>query len=260
MPRQYLSAFIIARNEADRIGRAIDSAASCADEVVVVDSGSEDDTLAVAEAYGARALFHAWPGYGPQKAFAETQCQHDWLLNIDADEEVSAELAAEIRAALADGPPQPSAFEMRWKMIHYGGDAPHPLAPAKSFIRLYDRRRAGFRPSLVHDSVVVREGDVARLGGLVRHRSFRSLAHFRDKLNAYADLQALDMAERGRRPSAMRTLLEPVAAFAKLYLLRRYFLYGGDGVAMAKAYAGARTRRLVKARAMAGAAGDGAAL
>src|SRR5437764_957280 len=93
-----ISAFIIACNEADRIGRAIASVRGWVDEIIVIDSGSSDDTVKVAQSLGARVLTHAWPGYGLQKRFGEEQCKNRWLLNLDADEEVTPELAQEIQA------------------------------------------------------------------------------------------------------------------------------------------------------------------
>ena len=245
-----ITATIIACNEADRIGRAIASARAIAREVLVVDSGSADDTIETARAAGARVLSNDWPGYGPQKIFAERRAAHDWIFNLDADEEIGPELARAIGAAFADGPPAAAAFSCAWKMVHFGDDAPRALAPAKRFIRLYDRRRAGFRDSPVHDSVIIRGGAVQKLPGLVHHRSFRSLGHFRAKLDAYATLQARDMAARGRQPSPARIAAEPVLAFTKAFILRRYWIYGRDGLAMAQAYAGARRARLARARAL----------
>ena len=92
-----LSVFIIAQNEADRIGETIRAVRGLTDDLLVVDSGSTDGTQAVAEALGARVVFNPWPGCGPQKRFAEEQCRHTWLLNLDADEVMPPNLAAEIR-------------------------------------------------------------------------------------------------------------------------------------------------------------------
>ena len=91
-----LSVFIIAQDEADRIGRAISSVIDWVDEVIVIDSGSTDGTQELAARLGARVINNAWPGYGPQKRFGEDQCRNDWLLNIDADEEITLDLRAEI--------------------------------------------------------------------------------------------------------------------------------------------------------------------
>ena len=99
-----LSVFIIALNEADRIGDVIRSVGDLATDLLVVDSGSRDGTVELARSLGARVLHRDWDGYGPQKRFAEEQCRNDWLLNLDADEVVSPELAAEIRRLFADGP------------------------------------------------------------------------------------------------------------------------------------------------------------
>lgn len=249
--RAPVSAFIIARNEADRIGRTICSVRDVVDEVVVIDSGSTDDTVAVCEALGARVVFNAWRGYGPQKRFGERTCRNDWLLNLDADEEADPALAEAIAAAFADGPPDCAAFRLFWKNVHFTDDAPRRFAPRRNFIRLYDRRRASFRDSLVHDTVVVDEGATVRDlpgRGLVLHRSFRSLQHFNDKLMEYAAWQARDMVERGRRPPLWRVLVEPAVGFFRMYVMRRNFLYGRDGVAMSALYAKTRVVRLVGAR------------
>ncbi len=107
-----ISCFIIAKNEADRIGRTLASVRELADEIVVIDSGSTDGTQDIARAAGARVIFNAWPGFGQQKRFGEDQCRHDWLLNLDADEVVSGTLDASIRAVFASLPPQAAVYGM----------------------------------------------------------------------------------------------------------------------------------------------------
>src|SRR5690606_1893779 len=104
--------FIITKNEADRIGETIRAVRGLTDDLVVVDSGSTDATQAIAEELGARIVFNAWPGYGPQKRFAEEQCRHAWLLNIDADEVVPPDLAAEIQTLFARGEPPCQAYRI----------------------------------------------------------------------------------------------------------------------------------------------------
>src|SRR5256885_10385490 len=109
-----ISAFIIAKNEADRIGRAILSVRDWVDEVIVIDSGSADDTVKVAESLGARTTFNAWRGFGPQKVFGESLCRNRWLLNLDADEELTQAGAEEIRALFARGEPDDKVFAIRF--------------------------------------------------------------------------------------------------------------------------------------------------
>ena len=134
-----VSVFIIAKNEADRIGATIRAVRDLTDDLVVVDSGSTDGTQAVAEELGARVIFNAWPGYGLQKRFAEDQCRHPWLLNLDADEEVSPELRAELHALFAQGEPPCQAYGIRIAETYPGEGAPHPLAYRIAPVRLYRR-------------------------------------------------------------------------------------------------------------------------
>src|SRR5688572_2895484 len=103
-PALPLSVFIIARNEADRLGETLRAVRGLTDDLVVVDSGSTDGTQVLAESLGARVVHHDWAGYGPQKRFAETLCRHEWLLNLDADEVVPPDLSAEIASLLAGAP------------------------------------------------------------------------------------------------------------------------------------------------------------
>lgn len=243
-----ISVFIIAKNEADVIAYAIESVRGWVDEVVLVDSGSTDDTVKIAESLGARSLFHAWEGYGQQKIFSEGQCRHPWILNIDADEEISPALAQEIQALFAKGEPSQAAFTMRWKILFGHERTPRRFATGSTFVRLYDVRRAGFRNSTVHDSVVVRDGALGELREWVWHRNFRSFEHWRQKVEIYSSMQAEDMVARGRRPATVRLIVEPVFAFFKSYFIRRYWAYGLDGYILSWLYAHAKYIRLVKAR------------
>jgi glycosyltransferase involved in cell wall biosynthesis len=110
-----LSVFIIARDEADRITRTLEAVSALSDDIIVIDSGSRDGTVALAKEAGARVIHNEWPGYGQQKRFAEQQCRHNWMLNLDADEVVPPELAGEIAALFAHGDPA-RAHHMRWPM------------------------------------------------------------------------------------------------------------------------------------------------
>ena len=152
-PRLPLSCFIIARDEADRIGATIRSVRDWVGEVLVVDSGSSDDTVAVAEVLGARVLSHPWQGYGPQKRFAEACCGFDWLLNLDADEVVTPALRQEIVALFRNGPPPLAGYRLRVADVYPGQSRPRPFAYSYRIVRLYDRRRARYALSLVHDRV-----------------------------------------------------------------------------------------------------------
>lgn len=242
-----ISVFIIAKNEADRIPLTIRSVRDWVDEVIVIDSGSEDDTVNVAESLGAQLHFNEWHGYGPQKVYGEALCRNDWILNLDADEEISPELAREIHR-LFEGEPECSAYRLRILPIHSYQETGHPWTVTNKPVRLYRRSRAGFKDSTVHDSVVVHEGSTGTLKGMVNHRSFRSLAHHVAKVNSYSSAQAEDLFRRGRNPSRTELLLVPILAFMKQYLLRKEFVNGIDGVVISYMYAFQRFIRLAKTR------------
>lgn len=242
-----VSVFIIAKNEADRIGATIRAIRGLTDDLVVVDSGSTDGTPAVAEELGARVIYNPWPGYGPQKRFAEDLCRHDWLLNLDADEEVSPELLAEIRALFAEGEPACKAYAIRIAETYPGESAPHPLAYRIAPVRLYHRSVGRYSSSLVHDRVDLTPGTkVCKLKGLVHHRSVRSIGDQLSKLNSYAEQQAIDLEVRGVSIPTWRVFFEFPAAFLKVYFGRLHFLRGTYGFLISMNYATWRHLRLAK--------------
>jgi glycosyltransferase involved in cell wall biosynthesis len=247
MTRLPISVFIIARNEADRIPLAIQSVRDWVDEVHVIDSGSDDDTVNVSATLGARTHFRAWTGYGPQKVYGESLCANDWLLNIDADEEISPELRDEIAALFAAGP-RYAAYTVPILPLYNFQERAHPLTAHHHPVRLYRKSCGGFKDSTVHDTVVVREGSTGHLRGMVNHRSFRSLTHHVDKVNFYSSAQAEDRYAKGRAPSFLTLLLTPPLAFLKSLLLRREILNGIDGVVVSYMYAFQRFIRLAKTR------------
>lgn len=246
-----ISVFIIAKNEADRIPHTINSVVDWVDEVHVVDSGSEDGTLELSRELGANAVFNPWPGYGPQKNFGEGLCRNKWLINLDADEEVTPELRKQIEALFAGGEPPLKAYAFTRKLMHFieeagvYGHTDHP-------IRLYHRDYAGFKDSTVHDSVDWKgeKQQAGNLSGILLHRCFRSYKHMVDKINFYSSMQAEDMFAKGRRPSDLRLIIEPFFSFFKALFVRGYILRGVTGFVESILYAFARTLRLAKTRAL----------
>lgn len=242
-----LSIFIIAQNESDRIGRTIAAVRDLTDDIVLVDSGSTDGTQTIAADLGARVLHNDWPGYGRQKRFAEEQCRYDWLLNIDADEVLPADLVAEITALFASGGPACHAYKIRIAEIFPGEAAPHRFAYALAPVRLYRRDKGRYSPSPVHDRVDLADGArVGKLKGTIHHYSVRSLGEQMDKLNAYSDAQADDLDARGVALSAFRLMAEFPANFIKAYIGRRHALRGVYGFMTAMNYAFYRYLRVAK--------------
>lgn len=248
MSKLPLSVFIIAVDEGDRIARSIESVREFADEVIVIDSGSKDDTVAVSGAAGARVIYHPWPGYGPQKRFGEDQCRNNWILNIDADEIVSHALAEEIRTLFIAGTPVHAAYWLDIVEILPGETKPKRFAHRVHAIRLYDKTRARFHDSSVHDSVLIREGDAGKLANIVEHRSARGLAHSIAKINRYSSMQADDMIAKNIRPPLflLRLPFEFFIGFVKAYILRGYCLKGVYGFINSMNYGFSRFIRLAK--------------
>ncbi|MBV8184336.1 MAG: glycosyltransferase family 2 protein [Hyphomicrobiales bacterium] len=242
-----LSVFIITYNEADRLPLVLEALGDLAGDVVVVDSGSDDGTQDVARRHGARLIEHPFPGYGPQKRFAERECRHPWLLNLDADEVLSPALRAEIAGLFAHGQPEADAYEIAIHEVFPGEDEPHPLGYALTPVRLYRRDKGSYNPSPVHDRVdLVAGAKVARLKGRIRHISVRSLGHQLEKLNSYTDAQVLDLEARGIKVTTLRVFLEFPGAFLKAYFGRRHFLRGIYGFMTAMNFAFYRYLRVAK--------------
>jgi glycosyltransferase involved in cell wall biosynthesis len=249
MNRLELSIFLIVRNEADRLPRTLEAVRDLADEIILVDSGSTDETVDVARGFGAAVFVNApFPGYGEQKRFAEAKCRNDWVLNIDADEVASAALVAELRALLSAPGDLPDGFETPIVEVLPFETVPAPFAYALHPVRLYRRSRGSYNPSPVHDRVDMAPGaKIGRLKAPLLHHSIRSIGSWTDKLLRYAAWQAEDLTARGRTIGLARLVAEFPFAFAKAYVGRRYALRGAYGFMMAMSYAFFRYMRLAKA-------------
>ena len=199
-----------------------------ADERLVVDSGSTDDTVAIATRCGARVITQPWLGYSAQKNFAASQAAHDWIVSVDADERVTPELAAEMKAALA-APGDRVGFRVPRVTFHLGrwirGTDWYPDFQ----LRLYDRRHATWNGRKVHESVAA-NGPVGQLGRDLQHFAYRDIAHHLDTINRYTTLAAEHMQAEGRRTGYAELLLHPPAAFLRNYLLRGGIRLGTAGL------------------------------
>ena len=224
-----LSVTIIAHNEADRIARAIESV-SFADEVLVVDSGSTDDTVRVAEGLGARVIQTDWPGYRLQKVRAAEWARNDWVLGLDADEWLSPALVASIRVALEN--PKAHGFEMDRLGLWMGAFIRHGVWRPDKSIRLFNRRHGGWAGGAVHERVCV-VGDTQRLLGDLMHDPYRDISEQLASIDRYARLFVDDSKAAGRRARVWDVLVRPVAHFIKALVLRRGFLDGVRGWCLA---------------------------
>ncbi|MBI4986259.1 MAG: glycosyltransferase family 2 protein [Rhodocyclales bacterium] len=224
--RQPVSAVLITFNAASQIEDCLRSLAFC-DEILVVDSGSGDGTTALAERRGARVVSAAWRGFGAQKQFAVEQAAHDWVLCIDADERVSANLRASIEAALAN--PAQHAYRFARCNRFMGRYLRHGEGYPDWSLRLFDRRHARWSDDAVHEKVVV-AGAVGTLRGDLMHDSAETLEGYLTKQNRYTTLAAEEALVRGKRATTAHVLLSPAVRFLKFYFFRLGFLDGLPGL------------------------------
>lgn len=221
-----ISATIITRNESKNIARAIRSL-SCADEILVVDAGSTDDTREIASRLGARVIAHAWPGFAAQKNFASDRAQHDWILSLDADEELDSDAQAALRVWKTIEPAC-SGFQFARRARYLGRWILHSGWYPDTKLRLFDRRRGRWQGDYVHESVVV-AGAVETLPGEILHYTCDSLLEHRERIDFYTGLAAREMVERGERPGFLARLLTPPWIFLNTYFLRLGVLDGLPG-------------------------------
>jgi glycosyltransferase involved in cell wall biosynthesis len=241
-----ISATIITLNEAANIARAIHSLAFT-DEVLVVDSGSTDGTPEIAQSLGARVIAHPWPGFSEQKNFASGEAQYDWILSLDADEELNEDAQAAVRNWKAAEPkaagyrfPRRARYLGRW-ILHSGW---YPDFK----VRLFDRRRGAWQGAYLHESVVVK-GPVETLAGEILHYTCDSIEDHAKRIEFYTDLAAQEMIARGERPGHARRLLVPPWVFVQTYFLRLGVLDGPQGFAIARMAARYVRRKYAKAAA-----------
>jgi glycosyltransferase involved in cell wall biosynthesis len=229
-----LSVAVVALNEEERLRACLESGV-WADELVVVDAGSSDKTVAIAREFTDRVTFRAWDGYDSQKNFALGQCHGDWVLSLDADERVTDALREEIQGVLQGGRdaigfylPRRNQFQGRW--VRHGG-----LYPDWQ-LRLFRRGRGAFVERSVHESVRV-DGPTARFAAPLLHESYRSIGDAVARLNRYSDLAATELAQAGRGGSLADLLIRPAWRFLSMYVLRAGFLDGWRGLVLAGLHA-----------------------
>ncbi|MGH8033484.1 MAG: glycosyltransferase family 2 protein [Luteimonas sp.] len=227
-----ISACIIAFDEQDRIGDCLDSLAFC-DDIVVVDSGSTDRTRAICEHKGARVLQRAFDGFRSQKQFAVDHAVHDWVLCLDADERVDATLRAAIEAERARNFETAAGYRFARLSDYFGKFLRHGNAYPDRVLRLFDRRRGGWRGTReIHEAASV-DGRVRTLAGDLIHFPYRSFDQQLLKTRRYARMMAEHDFARGKRASLARLVLSPAWRFWRGYLLRGGFLDGWHGLVYA---------------------------
>jgi glycosyltransferase involved in cell wall biosynthesis len=222
-----ISAFIIAYNEEKKILPALQSIAFC-DEIIVVDSGSADNTVNICLDFGAKVIHKKWPGYAKQKQFALEQCRYNWCLNIDADERISSQLQTEIKFVLSQKKPA-EAYQLSRKNEFLKKMPPRGVH-LDYHTRLFKRKKAYYNThKLVHESISI-SGKIKKLHAPFFHISKETIAVFQHEIDNYSSLRAYEKITQGNRPSLSKLLLVFPLSFIKKYFLQRAFMFGVRGL------------------------------
>ncbi|MCQ8183839.1 glycosyltransferase family 2 protein [Parvularcula maris] len=245
-PLPPVSAYIRTKNEARRIGNVVRAAKKGVSEVVVVDSGSTDDTVAIAEAAGAKVHHVPWRGNGGQKRAAEDLCAHDWLLDLDADEVITEEMAASIRELFKDGA-EPEAPVYGLRQVHavpFG----EPWWGTDIIVKnkLYDRRRIRIPDHAAWDQLEHSKKTSPRLGGHMLHYMFSDIGDLVKKQERNMTRRAANVPLKPKGQLALRILFAFPVYFLKRYLLKGLFRRGVYGFAFSMTIAYGRWLKDVK--------------
>lgn len=226
-----LTILIPCKNERYNIRDCIESARDVADEIIVADSGSTDETMEIArDAGGCRIIEREFIGYASFKNWAIPQAAHEWVLIVDADERITPELAAEIREFLRDPPVECDAYRIRRRTFFMGREIKHSGWSHDTVTRLIRRDACRYRQVRVHEEIDVAPGRAGELRQALLHYSFHSYTDLLAKMTRYARLSAEDAKERSKRPSALKMFLNAPLRFGQTYILRLGFLDGLAGL------------------------------
>ncbi len=229
MPRIDASAFVICKNEEANIGWALDSLRDFA-EIIVVDSGSTDNTLKIVAKYPCKIYQQEWLGFAQQKAWAMAKCENEWVFNLDADEAISDSLRQSLIRFLQDPGdycgleiPRRDSFAGRWK---------HNSTKQNRFVRMARKSSARYSDASVHEELLV-DGPVFRINTPILHFGELDISRKLEKLSYYSTLRVRDKHQKGKRGSRLKLLVVFPVMFIKSYILRREFLNGWRGLVSA---------------------------
>lgn len=228
MKKIKLSVVIISKNEEKIIGRCLDSV-RWADELVVVDSGSIDNTINICKRYNARIYYKKWQGYSKQKNFAISKAKGNWILSVDADEVVSDELRDEIKKALENDKGEHDAYEIKFKNYFYGKFLRFGGMYPDYHLRLFRKGKGRFNSKQIHEGIWSK-GKKARLAGDILHFTCETISNHVENINKYTEIEALQNINVLRSPTGYSIYLKPVYNFIKNYFFKLGFLDGFHGL------------------------------
>lgn len=228
MAMNNISTVVLTKNEEKNIERCLKSVAALPGEIIVVDSLSDDRTVDIARTYTDKVFSNPWPGFSAQRTFALTKTSCDWVLWLDADEELSEGLAKEILSLdlNQDGYEIPRLVHYLGSWIRHGGWYPDYT------VRLFNKTKGEFTGALVHEAFKV-EGSKGKLKHPIHHYPYRNITHHIEKMNSYTELAALEMRRKGKKASLFSAFFHAFFRFFRMYVLKLGFLDGRQGLVIA---------------------------
>lgn len=226
-----LSIIIVAKNESEHIARCLESI-SWADEIIVFDSGSTDNTVEICKNFTPHVFETDWPGFGPQKQRALDKTSGDWVLSIDADEQITKALQSEILKAIQNPQNTHHGFEIPRLSSYCGKQIKHGGWWPDYVLRLFQKKQGKFSDSLVHERVIL-NGSTSQLKSPILHESYTSLEEVLSKTNNYSSLGAKMLFDDGKKSSLVHAIIRGVWTFFRTYIIKASFIDGEQGLMLA---------------------------
>lgn len=226
-----LSVAMITMNEERILAKTLESVKDIADEIVIVDSGSTDKTEEIAKSYGAKFYKESWKGYGPQRNSAIEKASGEWILNIDADEEISSQLQKKI-LEIKNSESMGEVFSINFTSVCFGKKIKHGGWSNSYHIRLFKKSAGRFNSNTVHESFQT-EKKIEVLKEDIYHHSYSTLEDYFTKFNRYTTEGALEYYKRGKKCNIFQLTINPIFKFLRMYFIRLGFLDGKEGLLLA---------------------------
>lgn len=227
-----LTVSIITLNEEKNLARTLESVKKFADEIVIVDSGSTDKTEEIAKSFNAKFYFQKWLGYGPQRNKAIELASSEWVLNIDADEEISEELAKKIVDIKDEKNGNIDVFKINFMSVCFGKKIKHGGWSNSYRIRLFKKNSGRFNENNVHEEFIT-NSYIGKINEYILHHSYSDLEDYFIKFNKYTTLGAIEYYKKNKKASLVSIVLNPIYKFIRMYFFRLGFLDGLEGFILA---------------------------
>lgn len=228
-----ISVVIITKNEAHIIAKTLKSLQNVTDDIVIVDSGSTDETVAICTKFGAQVLKTGWAGYGTNKNMGIEAAKNDWILSLDADEAIDEELAESLLNQKFTH--ENEVFDIRFKNFFCNKEVRFGEWGFDRHIRLFNRKKVKWNTAAVHENLEFPPGTkISRLAGNILHYTVQNREEYKAKTDLYARMSAEKYYTAGKKAGPIKQYFSPVFAFLQHYIFRLGFLDGAAGLVIAK--------------------------